>query len=1012
MILSPEQRRAATRTGQDVCVVAGPGSGKTRVLVERFRWRVAGGFSPLRILAITFTEKAANEIKDRLARDFAHEPERRREIERAPVYTIDGFCMHLLREYAIEAGIDPQFGILDAEDASAELTEAAECALDEMVREQPEAMRRLFGSVNLRDAIDDLTEAVKTGKLLSFPKAGDGPAAGGEWDRLRAAAGDIAAAAPSPQLEELQAWARSVLALPDGATREHFRVLGEFQCNLTKLKRNNSAYAAIRSVKQDLLKPARQALASMYFAPLGALLRETVERIDREYRLRKQALGTLDFADLEAEAIRLLESNATVRERVQASYEEILMDEYQDTNPLQARLVELIRRPGRFFAVGDPNQSIYGFRHADPGVFRKYRESVPAVDQMKENYRSRAPILTAAQAVADGLAGVERRELDPKREFPPEREPCVEVVQAADPDTEGRWIARRIIELEAPFGDVALLLRNTNALPPIEAALREAGVPYRIGRGKQFYEAREVTDLVHLLRVLDNSRDEVSMAAVLRSPLAGVGSETLLRLKERGNLGAAVMEIHTADGIGFDPADLERLRAFRTLAAGLRERTGDVPPDRLLAEAMDASGYVRSLAPHARANARKLLARIRGWHESNPRPLARLVRDLERLRASDPDETSAPPEESSDAVQVLTAHSAKGLQFPVVFLAATHKGGRRDAPPVVWAPGRGLAARWLDPATNTPVEDLLYAGYLEERKRLGEEEENRLLYVAMTRAEGHLALSFARGARAPANWAGKIAKALKVRVLEAGEAARVASRPANRPEESAPEAISPPAAADASDSSASVTSIAEYAVCPRKYYLGSYLGWKSVAEGNAPKLSLGSQVHELLAGNDVPDASPEAVELVRRFHAGPLGRRTASASRIEREFDFLMEVEGLILDGRIDLWFEEGGEAVLVDYKTDHVDREGALDRARSYTLQLQIYALALERLLGRLPEHAYLSFLRAGINVPVPAGKEDVAGAVQVVREFTRAQSELSFPEKPGDACARCPFHRGLCRA
>jgi len=1083
--LTREQQAAVERRGQDVCVVAGPGSGKTRVLVERFRRLVGQGVSPLRILTVTFTEKAANELKERLARDFVGRRQLRLEIERAPVYTIDAFCAHLLREHSLEAGIDPRFEVLNATGASEELAGAAQEALDGMFEENPDAMRALLLALDLDDPVRGLMGVYQAMRVTALDvrqgAVHRSAASAAAFPALLHSVRWIVSERPrdwsqsqKQALAQIQEWGVRLLAL-EGAPvgLRHFSVLGEFDCNLTTLRKNNPVYEALKALKRSLAPAARQALIAEYYAPQRALLFDALERLDRAYRGRKQARNALDFADLEESAIRLLRDSEALRTRVRDSFDEVLMDELQDTNPLQALLIELVRRPNGFFAVGDVNQSIYGFRHADPEVFKKYRDGVRAqggvVDELLQNHRSRGAILYAAETVLRGAEGIEPPELEAARPFGEKEAPSVEVIAALAQTTqeaaemEGRLIARRIRELEggltlteagqsaarpARLADMAVLVRNVNALPPLESALHELGIPYLIGRGKRFYEEQEVTDLVHLLRVVRNPRDEISMAAVLRSPLVGVRNETLYRLKQLGNLGAALGRLGSVDAAVFDAGDLERLRAFEDRLRTMRAEADDVAPDRLLLRAIDAAGYENALSPRRRANLKKLLGRLREWFDGHPRPLGRLVEELEFLRESDPDEPSAPPEDSSNAVRLMTIHSAKGLEFPVVFLAALHKGVANDSPPLAFSPSAGLVARWLDPVSGEPVKDLPYTVFSEDLRRKSREEENRLLYVAMTRAEEHLVLSFAATKRGPANWADKVASGLEldlsaagnvphvheagtacgkrrfpVRVLCAdrvGEAAPVAAAPA--PVEGEP-GLARPVLSGQYDAKASVTSIALFRSCPRRYYLGRYLGWQAAPRGQISRVreaedepvdasELGRQVHDLLAAVPVANATDLACELASRFQKSPLAQRARVAARVEREFDFLLAIEDVVVEGRIDLWFEEVGQLVLVDYKTDDVDAAGAAGRARDYAPQLHLYALALQRLAGRPPDQALLYFLRPDVVVRVGVGPAELDAARESVRALQRAQSEMRFPINPGDHCRRCPFYHGLCPA
>jgi CRISPR/Cas system-associated exonuclease Cas4 (RecB family) len=195
-----------------------------------------------------------------------------------------------------------------------------------------------------------------------------------------------------------------------------------------------------------------------------------------------------------------------------------------------------------------------------------------------------------------------------------------------------------------------------------------------------------------------------------------------------------------------------------------------------------------------------------------------------------------------------------------------------------------------------------------------------------------------------------------------------------------------------------------FQACPRRYYLSRYLGLEPAPDRpGTGAIELGLEVHSALAGEVVESA--EARELAARFRSSDLGRRAQSASRIEREFDFLFETEDVIVRGQIDLWFEDGGELVIVDYKTDR-DESGS----DGYALQLRLYALALERYAGRRPDRAVLYYLRSNRIVEIGLTDANLAAARDAVGELKQAQDQLQFPLKVGDQCRKCLFWRGVC--
>lgn len=1048
MKLTPLQKLAVERSGQDVCVVAGPGSGKTTVLIARFVWLVEGcDVDPTRILAITFTEKAATEIKQRLVRAFDKRPEYREAIERAYVSTIHGFCARLLKEHAIAAGLTPDFTVLDQPWSAQLLRESVDETLDALFGDQTAGMRQLLEALDLGtdddgrqpDLARSLLSVYEAMRVAGCTEVPPRPPVQDVYPQIAEGLRRILAETPQTRTpnqrtahRQLKDWARGFLALPRvPLTPGHFRLLDDYSINTGHLTQGTAARTVAALLKEKLLPALEGQWLLEHYGALHDLLREALRRLDDAYRTKKQARGALDFSDLEEGAIRLLSTEPKVRQTVRESFDAILMDELQDTNRLQWCLLDQLRTPDRFFAVGDINQSIYGFRHADPEVFQTYRAQLAAagkhIDDLKENHRSRAEILTTVERIVGNEPGIELRDLIAAYPYADKREPSVELLIGQGdqaPDIEAHLVAQRIRQLEgtliigdggaprpAQFRDMAILARTLPALAPFETALEQWNVPFIVTAGRTFFETQEILDLRHLLLVLANASDEVSLAGVLRSPLVGLSDESILRWRLKLP--------------GIENGDAERLARFEALLARLRPVADATSPEGLLAHALDESDYESGLNDRARANIEKFLALLRQQHRNNPQPLAELVASLDALRASQ-SEAEAPPAEAGNVVRVMSVHSAKGLEFPVVFLVALHKGGDRRRPVLSFSPDAGLGAKWRNPQSGNGQSDPFHAAWSDDLKRKELEEENRLFYVGMTRAREHLVLSYAETNRPTSKWSRLADQALR---QQSGPEPRItlASR---QPEIAAgvvaeslatPEILlSRPTVHDQWDSTAAVTAIAEFAACPRKYYLGRYLGLASApcpAFDDDPAAEppdeidageFGLQVHALLAGLPVEAPDPQALELVSTFRNSELGLRAARAARIEREFDFLFALDGVILRGQIDLWFEEGGELILVDYKTD---REESV-RHESYSLQLQVYALALEHHLGRLPDQACLHFLRSNRIVAVDLSPGGLTAAHNQVRDFRQAQESLQFPLKEGEQCRRCQFYKSSCPA
>jgi len=1014
MNLLGQQWAAVECEAADICVVAGPGSGKTRVLIERFAWLVERrGIDPGRILAITFTEKAANEMKQRLTLRFAHAPELREKIETAWLSTIDAFCARLLGEHAIEAGLPPDFAVLEPAQAARLQRQAAEDVLDELFAERPVDMRRLLEGLDLstRDdgrqpdvaqALIDVYETMRLAGVHELPAAGRAQDVSCKARELAAAIGGDASLmgeGAAPLLD----WVARFLSLPAEVAREHFAIVGTMP-PLQRIPRKSAAASAASQLKKEILPRLEAQWITASHTGLPELLRTAIERLDRRFRHAKHAQSVVDFTDLEEKTIQLLESDSDLRRQIASRFDHLLMDELQDTNRLQWRLVALVRQ--NLFAVGDINQSIYGFRHADRTVFSEYRSRAQVLE-LTENYRSQREILRTIEQLVAGQPGVEHRALQAKRDCAAVRSPVVELFAGCGDraeEDEAAQVASRIREWRDSnayeFGDIAILVRTLNSTRPFEEALDRRNIPFLISGGRTFLEARETRDLMAFLAALVNPLDDIAMLTVLRSPLVGWSDERIMLAGREG-----------------------WQQEFENLFGRIRRLAGFISPDRLIAQALDECGYGTAMNERARANIDKFLAWIRREDRARPRPLAELLDDLEALREIQA-EAEAPPPDATDAVRIMTIHGAKGLEFPAVFVSAMHRRADRSMPAIVFDPGIGLGIKWRNPATGKGVHDAAHRAIADRRKREEDEEENRLLYVAMTRAEDRLILSYAERKQQSA-WV-KLASQIQPSIAVVDENTTAVPLPNGA---IGPIFLERPVVSGQYDSAASVTSIALFSACPRKYFLSGYLGLEP--EASAPgtgAVELGREVHRLLGGAGGPYIQPEIQhdiqqrsampgqgarrgpggpphELVRRFLESDLGRRVACASCVEREFDFQFALEDVVLRGQIDLWFEEGGELILVDYKTDR--DESGFER---YALQLRLYALALKQYTGRIPDRAVLLYLRSVQAMEVDLNEESLENARSAVRAFSAAQQCLDFPMKVGEQCSRCIFWKEEC--
>jgi ATP-dependent helicase/nuclease subunit A len=614
--LTPEQERAVVRREGSLMVRAGAGTGKTTVLVERFARAVAEeGVAVESILAITFTEKAAAEMKARVRRRFLElgMREEARAAEGAWISTIHGFCARVLRAHALSAGIDPGFRVLDELEAERVATDAFDAALGAFMGEGEDPQRIEMVAAYTPDRLRDMVRTAHA-RLRSrgerYPRLEEAqpPRAQSEREHLsvatRTALTELGTAQPSASVTTaMKALERCVAVLdrlPAGRLADpsdleglafvgRAKVLCTAACDAYRAALGH--YAALCTAQREYLD--------------HTMLRVLLDLYGQRYEAGKRLRSGLDFEDLELIARDLLRQDPGLREQYSSRFAHVLVDEYQDTNPLQNELLELLGRDN-LFRVGDERQAIYGFRHADVEVFRRHwvrAAEAGAAESITVNFRSRGEVLDAIdlafERTWDDFESL--REAPDARRSPPVVEPCVEVLVTdrhkgrwdgalGDDDpfgqamrgatpwraAEARLLARRIEELARDGGfewrDVVVLLRATTHMAFYERALEERGIPTHVVGGRGYWAQQQVADLRHWLSALANPLDELAVYSVLASPLVGLSLDAV-----------ALIGLH-ARAAGRDPwwALREALGGDGSAPGpeGVRHETSDIPPQR------------------------------------------------------------------------------------------------------------------------------------------------------------------------------------------------------------------------------------------------------------------------------------------------------------------------------------------------------------------------------------------------------------------------------------------------
>jgi ATP-dependent helicase/nuclease subunit A len=858
--LRPEQKTAAHTLDRHLSVTAGPGAGKTFVLVERYLEILrTQKVSVDNIVAITFTNRAANEMRERvrttiddLLRTTAGDERKRwlrhkRALEGAVITTIHGLCSRLLHEFPVEANIDPQFVLLDEHQAVMLLEAAVEESLTNAIHHGYEKIVQLtqgFGRSALARALLELYwkyrgEGLSLGTIEKLSAANhateaDYTAALKELDAAMAdliSVRGLARGAEEKRSRIAQGWPalRAILAQPPNE-----QTIGSF-CQAiedfreARPRKGKGTTSAVERVDEllwgpDSNNPVRgkvptlgfDLLARDYALALLKLLREIDDRLDGE----KQRLSVVDFDDLQLRTLKLLSDHPEVMGRVAERYRFFLVDEFQDTNGLQRDLMTKLgmMAGANLFIVGDRKQSIYGFRGADVDVFREMSAEIEAAGgtqvPLHLNFRSQKPLI-------DSLNFLFERIFHARPEIPvdqlghlgyvdhepgiPERgaedqSPLVEVLVSILPDAarhepdesegddaddqnqpnvrerDAEQLVERIGSLVGyagvppaqfnnsrqdacvpRYGDIAILFRALTGVWVYESALRRAGIPYLTVQGKGFYQREEITDLIQLLRFLDNTTDELALAAVLRSPLCGISDNALLALRcapkidddqapERLHRRHLWQALRSQGEVQFiddeERAEIDRASAFLDAMVRRRNRCGIAE---LLRQAVAETEFMTVIAAnfdgaHRIANVEKLFRLAEQFEKTGANLIRDFVNYVEEFEAVGGRESEGQMDKSADVVRLMTIHQAKGLEFKVVIIPDLHREPiRRDAP-FILDRRRGLSLRVPDGRGQ-----MVRGAFLDElQKRAGWREEfesMRLLYVAATRAEDRLIFS-------------------------------------------------------------------------------------------------------------------------------------------------------------------------------------------------------------------------------------------------------------------------------
>ncbi|WP_455999890.1 UvrD-helicase domain-containing protein [Phascolarctobacterium succinatutens] len=1114
---TPEQATAINMIKSNVSLLAGAGSGKTYVLMKRFVQILRSDLSvnPTNIVAITFTRKAAAEIKGRVRQAVSEcveqaqtDLERMRwqehlqKVESAPISTIHGLCSRILKDNPVETQLDPDFTILEDFEAQDFFQETLQQFLRKNIKED-EAVRRLVQTYGVTSFVnqvtslgDKLSELVQD-KDLALPYIKAKEQLPDLQQKLFAAVREVIEAR-----EALGAKTKGRQTLAEAAGHlaelEQQILAPEPDCSLLDALGIAKVSGKALAAELDNLKSLRQELNNVILNAKGcALVQDWLTVLQKFYAClsaRKQENNVLFSDDLDLLAIEYLQKNEELRKKYQERYKYIMVDEFQDTNERQRQLIYLLcgnklDSTNNLFIVGDVKQSIYRFRHADVSVFTKVKEDIAQnAGQnlgMKTNFRSTQSIVETCNTAFCQLMDLPKEEI------------CLEHHEGAntggakvcllqvpykskDDDLgakEDKWqkeaeaiaayLQQELPKVEPqlrPGASKAILLRAMTHCEILRQTLQGYGINCVVVKGKGFYEQQEVLDILNLLAALHNRYASLELAGALRSNYFGLDDATLTQLFWQTENDKPLWDVLQAVGSGELQLKLqpeqqalamhaaERLHSLRQAAALMAlpelfaQLWDELKPEFVLSQ--------QENGPSKLANVKKLRRLAQQYCQTKQASLAEWLQNVKDLRASSSKEPAATVQ-ADDALQIMTIHNSKGLEFDLVILPQLDKSVKGDTASIKYLPGKegeqGLLGIKVPDKEMQLQNSGVYELAKERDKVLEEEEARRLLYVAMTRAQKQLSmvgtvareklpeavigLPSAKGwwqqlqAVYEADWEKResscpwvrllCADALSPAVVQQGVQQQLALEPL---------ALAPlPAYAACGRTCFTASALQTYLHCQRQYYYQQVLAVPELEQAAA-----GEQAHELPAsvtGSIVHKAlelyngyNAEAVFAIALDEFAPGAAATQAKSMFDayivsdlykvlpkkqkRELEFVQPLQQeLAAEGVIDLLaFDEADNMIIVDYKTGTPPEPDEVKLGYAY--QLALYKDAAEKLYpGKKVVRAELHFLQNMSVWQLPLDKSYLQEAVELCEEISGKGEEQDFTCSCNAGCAYCHY-------
>ena len=1062
--LSEEQQLAAYAP-RSVAITAGAGAGKTGTLAARYVAHIAKGklTSPLEIVAVTFTDKAADELRARIRKEFKEESKRRSdgriteeviaEVEAAQISTIHALAARICRDFYDVAGLVPDFRVMDALESELWIVEKIEEALADIPRETVEALTyKVLGDAMLAlitdphvaqralsKGIPEWTEAMRIFRVQVIEEL-----VGGELFKKTREVLEMFGGEDGDKREELR---HEVLNLMSKLERNEDPLPSLEELSKVTLRGGSAnkwpnggfgevkdAITAIREVVKEVKGLALLGIgvADHELARQVELLRRAFDQVSKFIDERKKDEGLLDFNDLEIHATTIL-SRPEVRSHYRERWKAVMVDEFQDTNTTQAEIIRMLTEGGTTLTiVGDKKQAIYGFRGAEIEIFDRFVEEIEASDSgsvvnLSTSYRAHAGLVELTNKIFKPVLKNHFEALVAHRKTSPIGGPYVEL-QLVDAG-EGEFLAPERLNVEAGsianrirkmvdsnemvidkdtreprpirYEDIAVLCKAWPPLDVIADALSAQRIPVAFAGDKGLLETREAQDVFALLVFLANPKDDIALIAVLRSVFFGVSDAELFEYSKTFS-----KDERWWDAIAKSPGILARVA---NVLKELLDMRATATASALTLRADELTGYSAVVAnlPHGarrEADWRGMLGLLGELAGQGKYDVFSASRAIERLIEFEV-EWPRLPVDSGNAVQLTTIHGAKGLEWSVVFVPSlTRKSGNKTLPIKVDAE-LGVAFT-LGEVDGEEVVPSIYTLIKHAQKRRDADERRRVLYVALTRAKEKVILS-----------ASSRPEAMDLKVLWPGiENAEIAQtlipftlENALPPEPGAPDEFPEPTnvqteAIPPGIGTLRITGLSDYQRCPKQFKYKHVDGHPGIGEGGTGAARLGTLTHLAL---EKEIADPDAL---RRLVAGMTDEEARTAidfANVFRSHKEFKEVNGCIASKEVDLSLELDGliltgvaDAVGDDFVLDYkTDKEMEPEH---HKLQIWAYTKALGRSKG------YLAYLRH--DKLHRFDSHELMGLDETAKKIVAGIREGDFAATPSITACRFCSYREIC--